>query len=241
MAATDAEREDALEKSLSARLERWRACGCTTVEVKSGTGWRRAPRSACSSSSRGAVQRVPTACSARRCCSTRCPRSIATAATSTLAEMRDRILPEIADASAGGRRGRVLRSGGVHRRRVPLGPGASARARISDQAPRGAARAERRRGAGRGAAVLSADHLECATLEDWQALGRAGVVGVLLPGAALTLGQKLPDARMLRESGARVAIATDFNPAARPRSRCSSARRWRRVFAGSAPRKRSWR
>src|SRR5262245_2473475 len=34
VAATDAQREDALEKNLAARLERWRANGCTTVEVK---------------------------------------------------------------------------------------------------------------------------------------------------------------------------------------------------------------
>jgi imidazolonepropionase len=39
---------------------------------------------------------------------------------------------------------------------------------------------------------------------------------VLLPAAALTLGQKLPKAKMLRASGARVAIATDFNPGSAP-------------------------
>jgi imidazolonepropionase len=62
----------------------------------------------------------------------------------------------------------------------------------------------------------SADHLECATAEDWRALAEAGTVGVLLPAAALTLGQKLPQAAMLREAGARVAIATDFNPGTAP-------------------------
>src|SRR6185295_4177286 len=36
--ATARERDDALEKSLAGRLERWRANGCTTVEVKSGYG-----------------------------------------------------------------------------------------------------------------------------------------------------------------------------------------------------------
>src|SRR5262249_851761 len=62
----------------------------------------------------------------------------------------------------------------------------------------------------------SADHLEAANADDWSALGRAGTVGVLLPAAALTLGQKLPDAAMLRASGARWAIATDFNPGTAP-------------------------
>jgi imidazolonepropionase len=64
--------------------------------------------------------------------------------------------------------------------------------------------------------ALSADHLEHASEEDWQSLARAGSVGVLLPGAALTFGQRLPAARMLRATGARVAIATDFNPGTSP-------------------------
>jgi imidazolonepropionase len=64
--------------------------------------------------------------------------------------------------------------------------------------------------------ACSADHLESATEDDWKALAGAGVVGVLLPGAALTLGQSLPEAAMLRRSGARWAIATDFNPGTSP-------------------------
>ena len=62
----------------------------------------------------------------------------------------------------------------------------------------------------------SADHLESATPEDWHLLGEAGVVGVLLPAAALTLRQRLPEAAMIRASGARCAIATDFNPGTAP-------------------------
>ena len=64
--------------------------------------------------------------------------------------------------------------------------------------------------------ALSADHLEKATEEDWAALAQSGTVGVLLPAAALTLGHKLPKASMLRRSGARVAVATDFNPGTAP-------------------------
>src|SRR6185503_6623272 len=43
-----------------------------------------------------------------------------------------------------------------------------------------------------------------------------GTVGVLLPAAALTLGLGLPEAAMVRRSGARVAFATDFNPGTAP-------------------------
>ena len=64
--------------------------------------------------------------------------------------------------------------------------------------------------------AISADHLENATEADWTALGKAGVVGVLLPAAALTLRLPLPDAALLRRLGVRVAIATDFNPGTAP-------------------------
>ncbi|MGH7742875.1 MAG: amidohydrolase family protein, partial [Candidatus Eiseniibacteriota bacterium] len=62
----------------------------------------------------------------------------------------------------------------------------------------------------------SADHLEHSSAEDWRALAASGTVGVLLPAAALTLGARLPEASMLRDSGARWAIATDFNPGTSP-------------------------
>ncbi len=64
--------------------------------------------------------------------------------------------------------------------------------------------------------ALSADHLECAAAPDWRALAASATVGVLLPAAALTLGQSLPRATLLRESRARVAIATDCNPGTAP-------------------------
>jgi imidazolonepropionase len=47
-------------------------------------------------------------------------------------------------------------------------------------------------------------------------LARAGVVAVLLPAAALTLGQPLPKVALARAVNARVAVATDFNPGTSP-------------------------
>src|SRR5690625_1155247 len=49
---------------------------------------------------------------------------------------------------------------------------------------------------------LSADHLEEATPQDWQALARAGSVGMSLPGAAVLLRQRCPDARARWAAGA---------------------------------------
>lgn len=63
---------------------------------------------------------------------------------------------------------------------------------------------------------LSADHLEQATPEDWQAMARAGVIGVLLPGAAFLLRKPFPPARAMLQHGMRLALASDFNPGSSP-------------------------
>jgi imidazolonepropionase len=60
--------------------------------------------------------------------------------------------------------------------------------------------------------AVSADHLEHADDNDLRALAAAGTVGVLLPGAALTLGGPPPPGRRLIDAGAQVAVATDCNP-----------------------------
>jgi len=64
--------------------------------------------------------------------------------------------------------------------------------------------------------AVSADHLECASGEGIAAMARAGVVAVSLPLASLYLGQAPAPARRWIESGASVAVATDFNPGSAP-------------------------
>ena len=65
--------------------------------------------------------------------------------------------------------------------------------------------------------ALSADHLEYATAEGIRALGRAGSVAVLLPGAFLTLGEtQLPPVAALRTAQVPIAVATDCNPGTSP-------------------------
>ncbi|WMS44346.1 imidazolonepropionase [Acuticoccus sp. MNP-M23] len=64
---------------------------------------------------------------------------------------------------------------------------------------------------------LSADHLEHLNEADAAALGPAGTVAVLLPGACYTLRQsELPPVDLLRRYGARMAVATDCNPGSSP-------------------------
>jgi len=64
--------------------------------------------------------------------------------------------------------------------------------------------------------AVSAEHLEYATDEAIEALAAAGTVAVSLPLASLYLGGRYLPARKMLSAGARVAIATDFNPGTAP-------------------------
>jgi imidazolonepropionase len=58
----------------------------------------------------------------------------------------------------------------------------------------------------------SIDHLEATGASGVRMLASSDVVAVLLPASALFLGRPMPPARALVDSGAAVALATDFNP-----------------------------
>ena len=65
--------------------------------------------------------------------------------------------------------------------------------------------------------ALSADHVEHATEAGIEAMAKAGVVAVLLPGAFLMLREtKAPPVDLLRHHGVRMAVATDCNPGTSP-------------------------
>ena len=216
VAATAAERDDTLEKSLANRLERWRANGCTTVEVKSGYGLTPSGETRLLELMRGAGQRVPARLHRTALLLHALPPEFRERRAEYLAAMVERVLPDI--------RTRQLASAvdvycdpvafTVEECRAVLlraqGLGLDVKLHADQLERSGGALLAAELGA------CSADHLESATEEDWKALAGAGVVGVLLPGAALTLGQSLPEAAMLRRSGARWAIATDFNPGTSP-------------------------
>jgi imidazolonepropionase len=61
-------------------------------------------------------------------------------------------------------------------------------------------------------AARSVDHLEATGEVGIRTLAASDVVGVLLPASALFLDRPMPPARALVNSGAAVALATDFNP-----------------------------
>lgn len=63
----------------------------------------------------------------------------------------------------------------------------------------------------------SADHLEYAAPRGVEAMGRAGTVAVLLPGAFLVLGEtRRPPVQAFRDAGVPIAVATDLNPGSSP-------------------------
>jgi imidazolonepropionase len=63
---------------------------------------------------------------------------------------------------------------------------------------------------------LSGDHLLQIKDAEIQKLGRSGVTCVMLPAADLYMRCPYPPAKKLIEAGARVALATDFNPGTSP-------------------------
>jgi imidazolonepropionase len=65
--------------------------------------------------------------------------------------------------------------------------------------------------------ALSADHLEYTDAEGAAAMGKAGTVAVLLPGAFYTLREtQIPPIAAFRAAGVRMAVATDLNPGTSP-------------------------
>jgi imidazolonepropionase len=65
--------------------------------------------------------------------------------------------------------------------------------------------------------ALSADHLEYTSEAGARAMGQAGTVAVLLPGAYATVGaSQPPPVAAFRAHGVRMAVATDSNPGSSP-------------------------
>jgi imidazolonepropionase len=60
--------------------------------------------------------------------------------------------------------------------------------------------------------ALSADHLLKISSKGIEALANSKTVATLLPGTAFFLGKPLAPARALLDGGAKVAIASDYNP-----------------------------
>lgn len=60
--------------------------------------------------------------------------------------------------------------------------------------------------------AVSADHLEKTSTKSIEAMAKAGVTAVLLPGTSLYCAMEYTDAQRFITAGCPVALATDFNP-----------------------------
>ena len=69
--------------------------------------------------------------------------------------------------------------------------------------------------------ALSVDHLECIGDEEIELLAASDTMSTLLPSCSFFLNAPYPPARALIEKGARVALATDYNPGSTPAGRMS--------------------
>ena len=214
--ATSAIKDEVLEKSLAVRLERWRANGCTTVEVKSGYGLEPAREIRLLELMGGAAIRVPVRVHRTALVLHALPEKykerraeyVEEVRTSMLTELHRRGMAGAIDVFCDPVAFTVEECRAVLQRAVELGFPVKLHAEQMEHF--GGAKLAAELGA------RSADHLESATEDDWRLLAEAGTVGVLLPAAALTLRQRLPEAEMIRRTGARFAIATDFNPGTAP-------------------------
>jgi imidazolonepropionase len=214
--ATNGMKEDLLEKGLAIRLERWRANGCTTVEVKSGYGLLPRRELRLLELMSGAAIRVPVRVHRTALLLHALPEEyegrreeyVEEVRTSLLTEIHRRGMASAIDVFCDPVAFTVEECRGVLSRALELGLPVKLHAEQLERSGGAMLAAE--------LGARSADHLESAIEEDWRALAAANVVGVLLPGAALTLRQRLPEAAMIRRTGARVAIATDFNPGTSP-------------------------
>lgn len=200
-----------LVAQLDARLDRMRAYGTTTVEVKSGYGGDLAQELRCLSLlARRPESVIPTFLPLHAVPPER--REIEGGRARFLREMREELLPGVIH----GRYARFIdayvdKTGfSVDETRpileAALRGGLRPRLHIGQFADVGGAQLAAELGA------ASADHLEHVSDEGVRAMADAEVVGVLLPGAAFSLGQAMPDARRLRDLGLEVALGTDCNP-----------------------------
>jgi imidazolonepropionase len=213
--ATRAASDDELHAATRRRLERMRACGTTTCEIKSGYGLdletelrqlrivRRLERE-------DGFQCVATCLAAHAVPAEL--RDVPQGADRWVAQICEEILPAVV-AQDLARWCDVFCDRGAfdpaqsrkileHARRLGLG----VRLHANELGPTGGARLAADLGA------ASADHLLAIDAEDRAALAAAGVCATLLPGTSLVLGKPWADGRALVDAGVPVVVASDCNP-----------------------------
>ena len=220
--------ELALETSLllllhaTPRLERLRAEGVTTVEIKSGYGLDRDAELAMLRAARALGEQLGITVRTTYLGAHAVPPEFAGRTDDYVAFVCDEMLPLVARDAVDAFCERIAFSpeqtarvfGAAARLGLPVKLHAD---QLTDGG--GAALAARY-------GALSADHLEHTSRQGVEALAAAGTVATLLPGAYYFLREtKLPPIDDLRACGVRIALATDCNPGTSPAtSLCSPSK-----------------
>jgi imidazolonepropionase len=202
------------EQSLQ-RIERMRACGSTTFEIKSGYGLElelelRQLRVARRLRDEAGF-RIKTTCLAAHAFPERA-RTSETARATYIDEICEVILPAVvaeglADyADVFCDRGAFTKAEAAKVLDKALALGLALRLHANEFGHTGGAELAAELGA------ASADHLLYCSDDERAALRDAGVVATLLPGTSLVLGKPHADGRALIEAGVAVAVASDCNP-----------------------------
>jgi len=208
---TRAASDDELLALLAGRLVTAIAAGTTTIEVKSGydltvAGELRLLRVIARAQQRGAPRIVPTLLAHLVPPERRADRS------AYVAEICDQLVPQVAADRLAASVDIYCDEGAytLAETRAILGAAKAAglpvRGHVGQFADLGAAELLA------DLAGLSADHLEQISDGGIARLAAAGVVGVMLPGAAVQLRLPVPPVDKLRAAGVALAIATDLNP-----------------------------
>jgi imidazolonepropionase len=215
--ATRAAGEDALLAAATPRLERLRAEGVTTVEIKSGYGLDRDAELAMLRAARALGEQLGITVRTTYLGAHAVPPEFAGRTDDYVAFVCDEMLPLVA-------RERLADAVDAFCERIAFSPeqtarvfGAAARLGLpvklhADQLTDGGGAALAAR-----YGALSADHLEHTSRQGVEALAAAGTVATLLPGAYYFLREtKLPPIDDLRACGVPIALATDCNPGTSP-------------------------
>lgn len=212
---TQATSEQQLYEQSLRRIERMRACGTTSFEIKSGYGLElelelRQLRVARRLRDEAGF-RIKTTCLAAHAFPERARASEA-ARAAYVEEICEVILPAVvaeglADyADVFCDRGAFTKSEAAKVLDKAVALGLALRLHANEFGHTGGAELAAERGA------ASADHLLYLNDEERAALREAGVVATLLPGTSLVLGKPHADGRALIDAGVAVAVATDCNP-----------------------------
>jgi imidazolonepropionase len=216
VAKTRAASFDELFEAAAQRLSMMRACGVTTVEIKSGYGLDRDTELRMLRVARALGEKLPVTITTTFLGAHTLPREFA--------QQRDEYVTLVCEVLREGAREGLIDAVDAFCESIAFSPAEVERVFLQAQelgipVKLHAGQLSHNDGPALAAKyhALSADHCEHLTKSDAQAFAQSGVVAVLLPTASYFIGEReLPPVALLREAGVQIALATDCNPGTSP-------------------------